>query len=617
MSIKGVILYSIKTNFMNKHIFTLLLILLSSLSLFAQNPPNIILILTDDQGWNGTSHQMLTTRPGSKSDYYITPNVERLALKGMTFSQGYAPAPKCAPTRHSVLTGMTPARAKKTTVGNGASSGEILVAPTISMNINTSSITFPEVIKQVQPNYLTAHYGKWHLGISAPNNHGFDRHDGANGNNVGNATNGQSIQNDPKKIFSLSDSAMNFMDDAVNANRPFYLQISHYAVHTALEATSSTFNIYSDSTLRPPGMRHNNPLYGAMTEDLDKGLGLILDKIDSLGIGNDTYIIYLSDNGAQNGQSNNNPLRGSKVFLYEGGIRVPFLIAGPNIPASSRSSIPIVGYDLYPTIIEWITGNTNDVPPEVDGTSLLPVLANGTTPLVRNSPMVFHVPHYDSNVQKKPTSALIEGNYKFYVNYETGSFELYDLDSDLRENTNLFTTLPAVATDMCIKLRDYLKSVNADMPTLDETHPNNPGTAPDADNDGLDDIWEFTELLTVAYDGTDDPDNDGLDNATEFANGTDPYQNSTNTQHQVGQHLFKVFPNPVKHQLTIQIPTELTSLNLQIQLTDLYGRNIQKHSTNGQSSIQMDIQHLPKGVFLVEMRNVKGQLLGIEKIMKQ
>ena len=601
---------------MNKHIYVFLLLVSSTMTLFAQNPPNIILVLTDDQGWNGTSQEMILNMTNSKSDYYITPNVERLAAQGMTFSQGYAPAAKCSPTRNSILTGQTPAKTKRTTTGNGFTTGQILIPPTISASIDPNMVTFPEVIKQVAPNYLTAHFGKWHLGNIAPDGHGFDRQDGANGNNVGNGANGQSTQIDPKQIFTISDSAMNFMDDAVTSNRPFYMQLSHYAVHTAIEATQSTLDIYNNSTLRPPGSIHNDPLYGAMTEDLDKGLGLILDKIDSLGIGNDTYIIYMSDNGAQNGQSSSEPLKKSKTFLYEGGIRVPFLISGPNIPANTRSDIPIVGYDLYPTIIEWITGNINAVPADIEGTSLVSMLTNGTTPLNRIAPIIFHSPHYDTSPSKKPSSAIVEDNYKLYVDYESGSFELYDLDNDIGENTNLFTSQPVIATDLCIQLRDYLKLVNADMPTLDETHPNNPGTAPDADNDGLDDSWEFRELLTVAYNGTDDPDGDGFDNAHEFANGMDPYQNSTSTEHSLGQHLFKIFPNPVENQLTIQLPTELATTAIQVNINDLYGRNLGGFSFKNQSNISLDISHLSKGIFFLEIKNEKGQVLGVEKVMK-
>ena len=599
---------------MKQHLFILLSVLISATSLFAQNP-NIIIILSDDQGWTGTSQKMKSSLNTSKSDYYITPNIERIGANGMTFSQGYAPAAKCAPTRNSILTGQSPASTLFTTTGDGTTTGEILSTPMISSTIDANKTTLPELIKQVDPTYWTAHFGKWHLGNVTPDNHGFDRHDGSNNNDAGNALNGQSIQTDPKKIFTLSDSAMNFIDDAVNNNHPFYMQISHYAVHTVPEATQSTFNTYADPALRPPGMDHNDTLYGAMTEDLDKGLGLVLDKLDALGIANNTYVIYLSDNGAATSQSTNAPLKRGKTYLYEGGIRVPFLITGPNIPANTYNTIPVVGYDLYPTIIEWIAGNTNAVPTNVEGESLVSIANNGATSLVRNKPMVFHSPHYDANGSKLPSSALIQDNYKLHINYETGSFELYDLDANIKENNNLFTTMPSIATDLCLQLRDYLKSINADMPTLDETHANNTGTAPDVDNDGLDDEWEFRELLTYHYDGNDDPDGDGKNNTQEFSDGTDPYQNTINTDNFIELNAVRVFPNPFRNQLNIGLSPVLENTVIQINVTDVYGKLIRQYIFENQSSIVLNTIDFPKGVLILNIRNDKNKLLSTKKIV--
>ena len=599
---------------MQQRLFIILTFLISTTSLFAQSP-NIIVILSDDQGWTGTSQQMKSNLSTSKSDYYITPNVERIAANGMTFSQGYAPAAKCAPTRNSILTGQTPASTLFTTTGNGLSNGEVLNSPMITSTIDISKTTLPEIIHQVAPTYWTAHFGKWHLGTVPPSNHGFDRHDGANGNDIGNATNGQPIQTDPKKIFTLSDSAVNFIDDAVNNNRPFYLQLSHYAVHTVIESTQSTFNTYSDATLRPPGAIHNDPTYGAMTEDLDEGLGLVLDKLDALGIANNTYVIYLSDNGASNGLSNNTPLKRGKTFLYEGGIRVPFLISGPNIPANTYSDVPIVGYDLYPTIVEWITGSTNDVPTEIEGESIVSIVNNSSTSLVRNKPMIFHSPHYDMNGIKTPSSAIVQDNYKLHINYESGSFELYDLDANISETNNLFASEPSIATDLCLQLRDYLKSVNADMPTLNEAHANNTGTAPDVDNDGLDDDWEFRELLTYHYDGTDDPDNDGENNAQEFANNTDPYQGVISTGNFIEQNAVRVFPNPFRNQLNIELSASLVNASIYVSITDIYGKEIRQYTFENQSSIVLNTMDFPKGVLILNIRNDKKELLSTKKIV--
>lgn len=601
---------------MKKHILLSCCFIFYTLVILAQNQPNIILVLVDDQGWTGTSLQMKNGLSTSKSDYYQTPNLERLAQNGMTFSQGYAPAAKCAPTRHGILTGQSPAKTKRTTTGNGTTTGRILVPPTITSSIDPNLTTFPELIKQINSNYWTAHFGKWHLGgnNNAPDFNGFDRHDGANGNSAGDASNGLSIQTDPKKIFTLTDSAMNFMEEAVNSNHPFYLQVSHYAVHTLLESTQSMFNIYSDPMLRPAGTNHNDTLYGAMTEDLDVGLGMLLDKVDALGITNNTYIIYISDNGAQTGLSNNVPLSNGKVYLKEGGIRVPFVITGPNVLANSYSDVAVNGYDFYPTIIEWIDGNTNNVPSDVEGSSLVATLANGTATPNRSVPMIFHSPHYDTNQGKRPSSAIVEDNYKFYVNYETGSFELYDLDNDISESNNLFITLPAIADDLCLKLRDYLKSVSADMPALDETHADFTGTGTDVDADGLDDTWELRELLTYHYDGSDDPDGDGLTNAQEFADGTDPYQNSVNTQSQLNNYSFYIFPNPVQNQLTITSTNVYQ--NVEIHVSDMLGKTINVYPFENTSSLQVNTSDFPKGLFVVEIRTRTGLTLNVKKLMK-
>jgi len=235
--------------------------------------------------------------------------------------------------------------------------------------------------------------------------------------------------------------------------------------------------------------------------------------------------------------------------------------------------------------------------------------------LVRNKPMIFHSPHYDANGTKAPSSAIVQDNYKLHINYETGSFELYDLDLNIRENNNLFTSEPSIATDLCLQLRDYLKSVNADMPSLDETHANNTGTAPDIDNDGLDDEWEFRELLTYHYDGTDDPDNDGDDNATEFANGTDPYQNTIGTNSFIEENAVRVFPNPFTNQLNIDLSSALENTFIQISITNVYGKIIRQYTFENQSSIILNTTDLPKGVLILNIRNDKNELLSAKKIV--
>ena len=484
-------------------------------------PPNFVIIVVDDQGWTGSSVQMDAGISGSKSDFYLTPEMELIAQSGMIFSQGYAPSPKCAPSRASILTGRTTARNNFTSTDNDIATGKILIEALTETALDGSDTTYAEWLKSIGMNYRTAHFGKWHLGntaASSPSNNGFDFNDGSTNNSNGNQ--GATVQVDPKKIFDLTNRSISFIQDAVTDGVPFLLQLSHYAVHNNIEARQETIDLYNDPIQRPPGVIHTGVEYGAMTEDTDDGIGKLLTEITNLGLDNNTYIILVSDNGGQISLTDNTPLSFGKTFLFEGGIRVPFIIKGPNITSNSYNTEAVVEYDLFPTIAE-LTGSTVALPNNVDGQSLVPLLTGNT--FNRSDPIYFHSPHYDINPNKTPRSALVDGNYKLIVEYETGNTYLYDLSTDIGENNDLSTSLPDITLDLCIKLRDHLKTVNAAMPTLDPTNALFSGAEPDVDADGLDDAWEFRELLSYTYGPNDDPDNDGETNLTEFINGTDPY----------------------------------------------------------------------------------------------
>ena len=509
------------TNFNLEKLLSLSFLLFFCFIQASAQPPNFVIIVLDDQGWTGSSVQMDADILESKSDYYLTPEMEALASLGMTFSQAYSPSPKCSPSRSSILTGRTTARNQFTNTDNNIATGKLLIEPVTNTALNGTDTTYAEWLKSTGMNYRTAHLGKWHLGNaddSSPTNNGFDVNDGATNNSDGNQ--GGVVQTDPKKIFDLTSRANSFMQTAVSDGVPFLLQLSHYAVHNEIEARQETIDLYNDPTQRPLGVIHSGVEYGAMTEDTDDGIGLLLAEITSLGIDNNTYVILISDNGGQQNLTSNLPLSLGKTFISEGGIRVPFIIKGPNITANSYNREAVVEYDLFPTIAE-LTGSPEALPDNIDGQSLVPLLTGNS--FNRMEPIYFHSPHYDDNPNKTPRSAVVDGQYKLIVEYETGSINLYDLSADIGETNDISASEAILAQTLCIQLRDHLKEVSASMPTLDPSHSNFSGVEPDVDGDGLDDAWEFRELLSYTYGPNDDPDNDGDNNLTEFINGTDPY----------------------------------------------------------------------------------------------
>ncbi|MHC4564859.1 MAG: sulfatase-like hydrolase/transferase, partial [Planctomycetota bacterium] len=289
--------------------------------------PNIILVLTDDQGWTDTSVQMMAGRADSKSDYYQTPALERLAREGMIFSSAYSPAPVCTPTRVSIQFGKTPARLHDT--GHYRSARKDFDA----------EVSVAQAIKAADPSYAAAHFGKWGGQATSPEQAGYDRSDGKTNNYHGDWRSLKDRRpiplDNPKQIFSLTRRACEFMEDQVKAGRPFYLQVSHYAVHSQHRALKETIEKYrklprgekcdpEDYESPPPGVNRWMLEYAAMIENLDAGLEGMLKKIDELGIADNTYVIFFSDNGGD--FRGNAPLRGQKSELWEGGIRVPMVV---------------------------------------------------------------------------------------------------------------------------------------------------------------------------------------------------------------------------------------------------------------------------------------------------
>ena len=424
--------------------------------------PNFIIILVDDQGWNGTSVQMMNEEINSKSDFYQTPNIEKLAEKGIKFSSAYAGAPVCAPSRYSIQFGQTPARLKMIRVGMNTS------------HINHSTdLTIPKQLKNINSNYVAAHFGKWAMG-AYPSILGYDESDGATGNKDGgfdfkdNKKQWQNtINEDPKKIFSITDKAIDFIDRKAKSNTPFFLQLSHYAVHSDIMMRKKSLEKYNNL---PKGKYQKNSGFAAMTEDLDNSVGLLLDKIEDLGIEDNTYIIYTSDNGSVPvmppkriyKESYNYPLSRGKWDANEGGIRVPFIVVGPGIEKNVESKSIISFSDILPTIIDLAGGKIKD-DKDLDGGSLKNVFENHKkTKVNRNREgLFFHVPYKNGIALKRAHSAIILDNFKLIKFHDNGQLMLFDLDNDLGEKNNLSTTNLNQALELELLLDNYLKKVKA------------------------------------------------------------------------------------------------------------------------------------------------------------
>ena len=424
------------------------------------NSPNFIFILVDDQGWNGTSVQMMNSEPLSKSDYHFTPNLEKLAQRGIRFSNAYASAPVCAPSRYSIQFGKTPARLSLIRVGMNSS------------HINHEELmSIPKALKKINNNYVAAHFGKWGIG-SIPEKLGYDNSDGPTKNKDGGFVNNGTQWNhasvkDPKNIFSLTQKSIDFMQKNTNENKPFYLQISHYAVHASIQSKEETFIKQEQKQL---GAQHINPGFAAMTEDLDESLGLILDKIKQLGIQDNTYIIYMSDNGSvpnipgarKYTKSYNYPLRRGKWDALEGGLRVPLIIAGPGIENGNESQVPVSGSDILPTIKD-LAGKSNYKLNEIDGGSFKSILFDPSKVEVNREVdgLFFHVPYKNGIALKRPHSAVRKGDFKLVKFQDNGELFLYNITTDKKESRNLISQNPKKTKELEKLLMNYLIKVHA------------------------------------------------------------------------------------------------------------------------------------------------------------
>ena len=419
--------------------------------------PNFIVIYGEGSGWASTSVLMDDRNPASKSSTIHTRNIERLAASGMRFSNGYAPSPRCTPSRAALLTGCSPAQLHMTFVGDGRrglqegdylNTGEKLLTPWPQLELPADTVTIAEYLKRA--GYATAHFGKWHLGRVSPSQHGFDESDGATGN--GGPDNVASPN--PKQALAMTAKGIDFMERQVKASKPFYLQLSHYP--------------------NQPEKGGGRPAKNADEETaiVDQTLGQLLDAVARLGLSTNTYIIYTTDHGTP---GRNSPLTGGKGTVWEGGLRVPFIVAGPGVKAGACSHLRVTQTDLFPTFAE-LAGAKEILPQGMEGGSFASVLKSGGAGEVKRlrEEFVVHFPHYDKDAQG-PASAIYVGELKLIHAYEPGALKLFNLANDPGECRDLAAHMPEKVKELDARLMAYLKAVNAQLP---KPNPNYDPTKP-------------------------------------------------------------------------------------------------------------------------------------------
>jgi arylsulfatase A-like enzyme len=417
----------------------------------SQKPANIILILADDQGWNFTSVRMDPENPLSRSDYHETPNLERLAAKGMCFSRAYAAHSVCTPSRYAIQFGTNPARMHVTRN----------FLPDRPANVRPED-SLAQTLKRTDSRYRTAHLGKWHLPAYTPAELGYDLSDGSTGNEDANrGAKGYDPVADPKRINELTRRGIEFVEDCRKQQQPFFLQISHYAIHGHEDARAATVAKYR---AKNKGKFHHWDQVAACNEDLDASVGKLLDYLETSGQDQNTYIVYTSDNGGLAGDriDINRPLAEGKFTMYEGGIRVPLIVKGPMVASGQSCKVPVILTDLLPTVLEIAGAKTGELPKSVEGGSWMPLFeGKQVADLARPVPgMIYSSPHLiflKGRLQSEIT-AYTRHPFKLIYNWRHKTSELYNLDQDLWECHNLSYQQPERVEALKTEMLAYLKT---------------------------------------------------------------------------------------------------------------------------------------------------------------
>jgi arylsulfatase A-like enzyme len=469
--------------------------------------PNVVIIVADDLGWADLSCY--------GSTFHESPHLDALAARGMRFTQAYASSPYCSPSRAGLLTGRHPARVKITDyIPSNGKSGKLLPAE-MRMELPLEETTMAEMLHRA--GYATWHVGKWHLGDLGfyPQDQGFDvnvagNHSGAPssffwpyGDDEGVAVvrppardhQGKGYHGTPVPGLRAGGTAGEHLCDRLTSeaislieqrptDRPFFLYLPYYDVHTPIMAKPELVAKYKAKAARlslpsksgvPTSTEDNrvhgggatqlpeiqvNASYAAMVETMDANVGRLLARLDELGIADDTFVLFTSDNGGHSVTSNR-PLRGCKGWLYEGGVRVPWIVRWPGVTAAgSVCDVPVANTDILPTVLA-VCGVTARQPEPLDGTSLVPLLRGDITPV--HDALFWHFPHY-GNHGSGPCGSIRAGAWKLVEWLEDEEVELYDLAADPAEKTDLAARHPETVAKLREQLHTWRAETDANMP---------------------------------------------------------------------------------------------------------------------------------------------------------
>lgn len=434
--------------------------------------PNVVLIFADDVGWKGLSCY--------DSEFFETPNLDGLAAQGVRFTQAYAAATVCAPSRASLLSGQYTTRHKVTWVSqfqqNLLEQGKVenldgfrYIQPVHPYHLPEGTVTLGHAFQRA--GYATAMFGKWHLGTrpqDLPNEMGFDEYYSFSGMKHYAPKTIPDNKKHGKDVYLtdiMCDKALSFMERKVAEKKPFFLYYPDFLVHAPMEARQADLDYFAS---KEPGEHQKSVMGAAMMKALDDTVGRILNKVDELGITNDTLIVFTSDNGGLPYKANGSwqssksiyPLRGHKSLEFEGGSRVPFIARWPGrIPAGALSHELINGTDIYPTLMSIIG---SEVPAEqiMDGVDISAVLSDPGAALPSRD-VFWYKPVYNHNVFGRASMWMRRGKWKMIYAFVDETVELYDIENDISEIKNLASEYPELADEMKAAAFQWLEKTDA------------------------------------------------------------------------------------------------------------------------------------------------------------